>query len=58
MKELKVYKQWLADENNNIAHKTLTEWAEYFGLKMAEGSTWMWLTREYIEWSYGKNEVA
>lgn len=42
---MKVYKQWLADENNNIVYKTLTEWAEYFGLKPVEGTTWRWTTR-------------
>lgn len=42
---MKVYKQWLADDNNNIAYKTLAGWAEYFGLKMVEGSDWAWMTR-------------
>lgn len=48
---MKVYKEWLADENNNIVYKTLTEWAEYFGLKMVAGSTWRWATRsgKYID---------
>lgn len=43
---MKVYKQWLADEDNKIVYKTLAEWAEYFGLKMVEGTQWMWKTRE------------
>ena len=43
---MKVYKQWLADENNNIVYKTLIEWAEYFGVKAVEGTPWAWQTRE------------
>lgn len=43
---MKVYKQWLADENNNIVYKTLAEWAEYYGLKMVDGSEWAWMTRD------------
>lgn len=43
---MKVYKEWLADENNNIVYKTLAEWAEYFGLKMVESTEWVWKTRE------------
>lgn len=42
---MKVYKQWLADENNEIVYKTLTEWAEYFGLKEIEGTNGLWETK-------------
>ena len=43
---MKVYKQWLADDNNKIIFKTLAEWAEFYGLKMVEGTTWCWKTRD------------
>ena len=43
---MKVYKEWLADENNNIVYKTLAEWAEYFGLKAVEGTAWVWKTKD------------
>ena len=43
---MKVYKEWLVDENNNIVYKTLAEWAEYFGLHAVEGTTWVWKTRD------------
>lgn len=42
---MKIYKEWLSEDGKSIAYKTLTEWAEYFGLKMVEGSTWAWQTR-------------
>lgn len=43
---MKIYKEWLADENNKIVYKTLAEWAEFFGLTPVEGSTWAWKTRD------------
>lgn len=43
---MKVYREWLCIEDNKIVYKTLAEWAEYFGLKMVEGSTWCWKTRD------------
>lgn len=60
---MKIYKEWLADENNRIAHKTLAEWAEYFGLKMVIGTDWCWKTRDgqfidiQVEGGYGLNHM-
>ena len=57
--KMKVYKEWLTDENNNIAYKTLADWAVYFGLKKVENTNWCWRTRDgkfidiEIEGGYG-----
>lgn len=32
MENLRIYQQWLCDNNNNIVHKTLAEWFEYFDI--------------------------
>lgn len=34
---MKVYKQWLCDDDNKIVYKPLSFWAEYFGLKPMNG---------------------
>lgn len=31
--KMKVYKEWLCDENNSIVYKPLSFWVEHFGLK-------------------------
>ena len=31
--KMKVYKQWLADENNNIIYRPLSFWIDYFEVK-------------------------
>ena len=60
---MKVYREWLVDENNNIVYKTLVEWAEYFGLKMVNGTDWCWTTRSgkfidiEVEGGYGLNHM-
>lgn len=38
----KVYKEWLADEDNNIVKMTLAEWFEYFKIEPA-----------FYEWACG-----
>lgn len=43
---MKVYKEWLTDENNEIVCRTLAEWAEYFGLEKVEETAWSWKTRD------------
>ena len=52
MEELKVYKQWLCDENNQIVDKPLSFWFEYFGIVRVENKNYMWLstkTNSYMD---------
>lgn len=39
---MKVRKEWLCDENNNIVYKPLSFWFKYFGLKPIDGHLCCW----------------
>lgn len=40
MSKMKVYKEWLCDENNKIVCKPLSFWFEYYNIKPLEYKDW------------------
>lgn len=42
--KMKVYKEWLVDENNKIIHMTLEDWSKHLGLRIMEGTNRLWIT--------------
>lgn len=41
--KMKVYREWLCDENNNIVKKPLSFWFEFFGVTAPDANIkWFW----------------